>query len=60
MNQACTAAHCGKPSIPGLIKGSGKCAFHWAKGVCGIEWAAKCHPDHQEAKSFNREKGNAA
>ena len=30
---------CGKPSIPGLIPGNGKCQYHWNKRVWGKEWA---------------------
>ena len=30
---------CGKPSIPGLIHGAGKCQFHWSEGVWGTAWA---------------------
>lgn len=37
--QVCT--ECGKPSIPGLIKGKGKCAYHWNVGVWGKPWAEK-------------------
>lgn len=30
---------CGKPGIPGLIRGAGKCQYHWAVGVWGKEYA---------------------
>lgn len=33
---------CGKPGIPGLIKGAGKCQYHWNVGAYGKEWADKC------------------
>lgn len=33
---------CGKPSIPGLIQGAGKCQFHWNEVVWGTAWANKC------------------
>jgi hypothetical protein len=39
MAQKCTV--CGKPSIPGLIAGCGKCQYHWNVGVFGKEWADK-------------------
>ena len=41
--QTCTK--CGKRSIPGLIRGAGKCQFHWNEGVWGAEWALKCEED---------------
>ena len=45
--QQCTL--CGYRSIAGLMKGNGKCPFHWAKGNWGLNWASKCHPDHPQA-----------
>lgn len=40
---------CGKPGIPGLIRGSGKCQYHWNAGTFGKAWADKCaaEPDEQ-------------
>ena len=43
MPQKCTK--CDKQSIPGLIKGAGKCQFHWNEGLYGKEWAEKCEKD---------------
>lgn len=37
VNNACTL--CGKPGIPGLIRGAGKCQYHWNLGVYGPEAA---------------------
>ena len=39
MKQKCTI--CGKPSIPGLKPGHGKCQYHWDVGVWGKSWADK-------------------
>lgn len=50
--QPCTL--CEAKSIPGLIRGAGKCAYHWAELHWGTKWAAKCHPDHPEAKAYLR------
>lgn len=36
-NNPCTK--CGKPGIPGLIDGAGKCQYHWNEGVWGKAWA---------------------
>lgn len=36
-NNPCT--QCGKPGIPGLIRGAGKCQYHWNVGSFGQEWA---------------------
>lgn len=30
---------CGKPGIPGLIQGAGKCQYHWNVGAYGQAWA---------------------
>ena len=30
---------CGEPGIPGLIRGAGKCQYHWNAGVWGKEYA---------------------
>jgi len=32
---------CEKKSIPGLLKGNGKCQYHWNVGAFGKEWADK-------------------
>ena len=34
-----TCTVCGKPSIPGLHRGSGKCQYHWNAMLWGKEWA---------------------
>jgi len=34
---------CGKPGIPGLLRGQGKCQEHWTAGVWGQAWADKVH-----------------
>lgn len=39
-NNQCTI--CGKPGIPGLIRGAGKCQYHWNVGAYGQEWADEC------------------
>lgn len=54
VRQLCTKAHCGLPSLPGLIKGCGKCPYHWAEGVWGTAHAARVHPEHPEAKKYQR------
>lgn len=48
-NNPCT--ECGKPGIPGLIKGAGKCQYHWNAGVWGKQWA-----DEVERRKALREK----
>lgn len=30
---------CGEPGIPGIIRGAGKCQYHWNAGVWGEEYA---------------------
>jgi hypothetical protein len=47
--QKCT--HCVHQSISGLVKGHGKCPFHWAAGNWGNEWASKQYPTHPNAVS---------
>lgn len=39
--QMCSIPGCDKRSIPGLIRGHGKCQYHWNAGVWGKEWADK-------------------
>lgn len=39
MANPCTK--CGKPGIPGLVKGQGKCQYHWNVGAYGQAWANK-------------------
>ena len=34
---------CGEPGIPGLIRGAGKCPYHWAAGVWGKEYADRLY-----------------
>ena len=29
---------------------SGRCPFHWASNIWGIEWASSLYPEHPEAK----------
>ena len=41
--QVCT--ECGEPSISGLVRGKGKCQYHWNAGVWGKEWADKCRTE---------------
>jgi len=48
----CRELNCGQPSIPGLVTGVGLCQFHWDSGNWGLAWAAKCNPEHSEAKAF--------
>lgn len=33
---------CGRPSIPGLLRGAGKCQYHYNVGQFGKDWADKC------------------
>lgn len=42
-NNPCTK--CGKPGIPGLIQGVGKCQYHWNVGAFGKEWADQVEQD---------------
>lgn len=35
----CTITNCGKPGIPGLLKGAGKCQYHYNVGQFGKDWA---------------------
>lgn len=37
MKQKCTL--CNKDSIPGLLKGHGKCQYHYNLGQFGKDWA---------------------
>lgn len=46
-NNPCTI--CGKPGIPGLFKGNGKCEYHWAAGVWGVAWADECERRGKES-----------
>lgn len=48
--QRCIKAHCACAPLSQVRV----CAFHWAESNWGTAWAAKCHPDHPEAKSFVR------
>jgi hypothetical protein len=40
--QRCTI--CGGPSVPGLVRGHGKCQHHWNVGAFGKEWAERVKP----------------
>ena len=42
-NNACSI--CGQPGIPGLVRGQGKCSYHWAVGNWGKAWADRVHGD---------------
>lgn len=46
--QLCKKCH--HRSIAGMVKGEGRCPFHWAAHVWGLEWASKSYPTHHEAK----------
>ena len=39
-NNPCTK--CGEPGIPAIVKGAGKCSYHWTVGVWGRVWADEC------------------
>jgi hypothetical protein len=50
MKNKCT--FCGDISLFGLVRGQGKCAWHWTAIVWGKNWAIKCHgqePKHKVA-----------
>ncbi len=49
-NQKCSVAGCGQLSIPGLVRGHGKCQYHWNAGVWGKEWADKVKIDKQKVE----------
>lgn len=49
--QVCTI--CGKRSIPGLIRGQGKCQYHWDAGAFGKKWADKVHKESGMAANMN-------
>lgn len=40
--QKCTIPGCGDDSVPGLIRGHGKCQYHWDVGAFGQQWADEC------------------
>jgi hypothetical protein len=44
MKKKCVRCDC--PSISGLKKGQGLCAYHWAEAMWGKAYADKCHPEH--------------
>jgi len=48
-NNPCTI--CGAPGIPGLLRGSGKCQYHYNIGQFGKEWADKVR-DEELAKAL--------
>jgi hypothetical protein len=48
MTNKCTI--CGKPSIPGLRPGNGKCQYHWNEGCFGKPWADKIEEEHNNNK----------
>lgn len=45
--QTCTL--CNHKSIAGIKAGSGKCPFHWAAGVWGLNHASTSYPNHPMA-----------
>jgi hypothetical protein len=47
IDEVCSIAGCGAPSLPGLTTGAGKCNFHWAEGVWGRTWALKCYANRR-------------
>ena len=60
--QKCTVPSCGDDSVPGLIRGHGKCQYHWNVGAFGQQWADKCR--RRDAEEIARtsapdSKGNA-
>lgn len=48
-NNPCTK--CGKPGIPGLIQGNGKCQYHWTEGVWGKAWADECEKRNNDPQT---------
>jgi len=50
--QKCTL--CDKPSIPGLVRGKGKCQYHWNAGVWGKEWADRVERDRNQTETGAR------
>lgn len=46
-NNPCTK--CGKPGIPGLINGAGKCQYHWNVGAFGQAWADQIEQERRAA-----------
>lgn len=46
-NNPCTI--CGKPGIPGLIRGSGKCQAHWNAGAFGTDPQSAARLEHLTA-----------
>ena len=55
---------CGKPSVPGLIKGVALCQYHYDEKMFGKEWADKVKTDDikveqefSQAAEWMREKG---
>ncbi len=47
--QKCTL--CNEKSIPGLLKGHGKCQYHWNVGAFGKEWADKVAKTKEGSKN---------
>lgn len=45
--QKCTIPGCGKESIPGLLRGNGKCQYHYNVGQFGRAWADKVEADRK-------------
>ena len=42
---------CSFRSVSGLVPGHGKCPFHWASGVWGLQWASQLYPEHPDAET---------
>ena len=38
--------HCAHRSIAGMVKGEGRCPYHWAVTAVGKDWANKCYPNY--------------
>lgn len=50
---------CGKPGIPGLVQGCGKCQYHWNADLWGKHWADAVEAQKQaerEARAQPEEK----
>lgn len=46
--QKCTIKGYGKDSIPGLIRGHGKCQYHYDVGQFGKDWADHCERERKK------------
>ena len=50
--QSCTIQGCTKPSIPGLVRGHGKCQYHWNVGCFGQAWADECEARAEKQRTW--------